>query len=195
MAEKSWKVTRVMRRMRIVCFAISLAFAGPAMASQAGPAAKWNPAAPENTQVIPAFSYRTLPPVLNAIGARYVRSGTATAPAFLVTFANGRKATLVLGSCDSEGQGCKALTIASFWTPIANSPPEATARAIETFNQKFAFAKAFIAPDGRPALQRYLTADYGMIRGNLAVNLLVFADQTERFAIDVLRPLEVGKAG
>lgn len=174
---------------------LMLLIAANLAAAQTGSVPKWNPAAAENTQVIPSFSYRTLPPVLNAIGARYVRSGTAAAPAFLVTFPNGRKATLVLGSCDAAGQNCKALTIASFWTPIANSPPEATAKAIEGFNQRFAFAKAFVAPDGRPALQRYLTADYGMIRGNLAVNLLVFADQAERFAIDVLRPLEAAKPG
>ena len=42
--------------------------------------------------------------------------------------------------------------------------------------------------DGRPALQRYLTADYGFIRGNLAVNLLVFAGQMDLFAAEVLRP-------
>jgi hypothetical protein len=46
-----------------------------------------------------------------------------------------------------------------------------------------------MAADGRPALQRYLTADYGFIRGDLAVNLLVFAEQADTFARDVLRPL------
>ena len=40
------------------------------------------------------------------------------------------------------------------------------------------------------SLLRYLTADYGFIRGNLAVNLLVFASQADIFANQVLRPLE-----
>jgi hypothetical protein len=50
-----------------------------------------------------------------------------------------------------------------------------------------------VGTDGRPVLQRYLIADYGFLRGNLAVNLLVFANQAERLANEVLGPLEAGK--
>src|SRR3546814_13424832 len=77
----------------------------------------------------------------------------------------------------------------------ANAPPGRAAAAIADFNRRYSFAKAFIAEDGRPALQRYLTADYGFLRGNLAVNLLVFANQAERFARDVLGPLEAKGSG
>ena len=157
-------------------------------ANAAAPAVPWNPKAPENTQVLPAFSFATLEPVLSAIGARYQRSGSAAKPELLVSFANNRKAILMMSAC-ADG-GCKALSIQSYWTPIANSPPERTARAIDDFNERYAFAKAYVAPDGRPALQRYLTADYGFVRGNLAVNLLVFSRQADQFASDVLRPLE-----
>jgi hypothetical protein len=44
-----------------------------------------------------------------------------------------------------------------------------------------------VAADGRPSLQRYLTADYGFIRGNLAVNLIVFSGQIDRFVAEVLQ--------
>ena len=152
---------------------------------------KFNPRAPENGQVMPAFSYASVETVLTQIGARFQRSGTApNKPVLLVTLPNNRKAVVALSTCDPAGTACKALSIQSFWTPIANSPPQQTQLAIERFNQRYSFAKAFVAPDGRPALQRYLTADYGFIRGNLAVNLLVFADQAELFATQVLRPLE-----
>jgi hypothetical protein len=97
---------------------------------------------------------------------------------------------LSLNNCDPEGAACKALSMQSYWTPIANSPPERTADAIAAFNQRYSFAKAFVGTDGRPALQRYLTADYGFIRGNLAVNFLVFASQADQFATQVLKPLE-----
>ena len=50
--------------------------------------------------------------------------------------------------------------------------------------------RALTDADGRPSLQRYLTADYGFIRGNLAVNLVVFSNQVDRFAREVLQPLE-----
>jgi hypothetical protein len=141
-------------------------------------------------QLAPSFSFATVEPVLAAIGARSQRSGTPGRPILLVSFPNNRRASLIMSSCDPAGTTCKALSIQSFWTRIANSPSERTAQAIALFNQRYSFGKAFVAADGRPALQRYLTADYGFIRGDLAVNLLVFANQADRFAAQVLRPLE-----
>lgn len=167
---------------------LSLAAIAPAQASTP----RWNPKAPENGQLVPAFSPASVGSVLTAIGAKFSRSGNdPQKPALLAVLPNGRRALLTLSSCDPGG-GCKALNIQSFWTRLTKAPPEKTARAIEQFNQRYAFAKAFITDDGRPSLQRYLTADYGFVRGNLAVNLLVFADQAERLAVDVLRPLETG---
>ena len=151
---------------------------------------RWNPKAPENVQVLPAFNYATVEGVLNAIGARSQRTGSAAKPGFNVTFANGRKAVLSLSSCNADGSACRALSIQSSWTRIANSTPAETAAAIQRFNQRYSFGKAYLTEDGRPGMQRYLTADYGIIRGNLAVNLLVFANQVDRFARDVLAPLE-----
>jgi hypothetical protein len=152
---------------------------------------RWNPKAPENTQTLPAFSYETVEPVLAAVGARFRRAGGNPArPQIAVTFANNRTALLTMSACDPQGSGCKALSMQSHWTRIANSPADKTEAAIAAFNQRYSFAKAFVGADGRPALQRYLTADYGFIRGNLAVNLLVFASQADQFATQVLRPLE-----
>src|SRR3546814_13296495 len=94
----------------------------------------------------------------------------------------------MFGSCNADGSACKALSIQSYWTKIANAPPGRAADAIADFNRRYSFAKAFIAEDGRPALQRYLTADYGFLRGTHAANLLDFANPAERFASDVLGP-------
>ena len=174
-------------------FAALLALALSATAAEAA-GVRWNPKAPENKQLLSGFDYAGVESVLASIGAKWQRSNADPArPTLLVTFPNGRKALLVMSACGADGS-CKALSVQSFWTKIANSPPDRTTKAIETFNQKYAFAKAFVAADGRPALQRYLTADFGVIRGDLAVNLLVFSDQAERFAVDVLRPLETAKS-
>jgi hypothetical protein len=184
----------MMRYVSLAVLALAAAVPAEPVGGQAFAAApRWNPKAPENSQLLPAFSYATIEPVLASIGARGVRGGAPGKPALSVTFANGRKALLQLSSCDPQLTGCKALSIQSYWTRIANSPPERTAQAIQSFNQRLAFAKAFIAPDGRPALQRYLTADFGFIRGDLAVNLLVFSTQAEQFATTVLGPLEAVK--
>jgi hypothetical protein len=151
---------------------------------------RWNPKAPENNEVLPAFTHASVERVLTGIGARYQRSGTAAKPTLLVTFANNRKAVLSLGGCTGAVPACKSLSMQSNWTRIANSTPARTASAIQRFNQRYSFGKAFVTADGQPGMQHYLTADYGFIRGNLAVNLLVFATQVDRFARQVLGPLE-----
>jgi len=162
-----------------------LLFSGAA-AAQTAPA-RWNPAAPENRQVLPTFNYATVEGVLNTIGARSERRGTPDRPALAVTFANNRRAAILFGSCERQGAACKAISIQAVWTRPANVPAERIAANVQQFNRRYAFARAFLTADGRPALQRYLTADFGIIRGNLAVNLLVFASQSERFAAEVLR--------
>lgn len=148
----------------------------------AGP---FNAASPENREVLGSFSYATVEPVLAQIGARSERVGDAERPALTVTFANGRRAAILFGSC--QGASCRAISLQAVWN--APSGPGATqlATAISAFNQRYAFSRALIAPDGRPTLQRYLTADYGFIRGNLAVNLIVFAGQIDRFVSEVLQ--------
>ena len=171
-----------------------LALAGTGASAQQPAAPRWNPKAPENEQLLPTLNRAAVEGVLDAIGARHQRADSAPdRPVILASFPNNRLAVLILSACDSEGSACKALSIQSYWTKIANAPPQRTAEAIADFNRRFSFAKAFVASDGRPTLQRYLTADYGMVRGNLAVNLLVFASQADRFAADVLNPLEAGR--
>ena len=154
-------------------------------------AAQFNPAAPENRQIIATFNYGSLEAVLNSIGAKYQRSGNNPArPELIVTFANNRRAAVTLLSCNATGTACKALGIQTSWERPTKTTPEAAAQAVEQFNRRYSFAKAYVTTSGRPALQRYLTADYGFIRGNLAVNLLVFASQADRFADEVVKKLE-----
>jgi hypothetical protein len=147
----------------------------------------WNPASPENRQVLPTFNYATVETVLTAIGARFVRRGTADRPALDVTFPNNRRAGILFGNCERQGAACKAISIQALWPVPVGAKAARLPAAIQAFNQRYAFSRAYLTADGRPALQRYLTADFGFIRGNLAVNLLVFANQEERFAAEVLR--------
>ena len=172
--------------MRAVLAALTLLAAVSAPAAAQTPPVRWNPAAPENRQLLPTFNYASVESVLSSIGARSERRGSADRPALAVTFANNRRAAILFGSCERQGEACKAISIQAVWTRPANVPADRLAASIQRFNQRYAFARAFLTGDGRPALQRYLTADYGFIRGNLAVNLLVFANQSERFAAEVL---------
>ncbi|HWT12389.1 MAG TPA: YbjN domain-containing protein [Allosphingosinicella sp.] len=148
---------------------------------------RWNPAAPENRQLLATFNYATVEAVLAAVGARSERRGTPDRPALAVTFANNRRAAIIFGSCERQGAACKAISIQAVWAVPPAVTPDRLAANIQQFNRRYAFSRAFLTADGRPALQRYLTADYGFIRGNLAVNLLVFASQSDRFVYEVLR--------
>ena len=149
------------------------------------PTSGFNAAAPENREVLPAFSYATVEPVLTQIGARFERAGTDAQPALTVTFANGRRAAILFGSC--LGTSCRAISIQAVWNAPTGAAAERLAGAVQGFSQRYAFSRAFVAADGRPSLQRYLTADYGFIRGNLAVNLIVFAGQIDRFVGEVMQ--------
>ncbi|MGF1549388.1 MAG: YbjN domain-containing protein [Sphingomonadaceae bacterium] len=174
--------------------ALILLVAAPALpaaaAAQGIAPQKWNPKAPENRKLIRTFSYATVEPVLKDIGARYQRrKGPEGAPALMVEFPNKRRAVLLFHACQGRN-GCNALSMQSFWTRIANSPPDEVDAAIEAFNRRYSYSKAYISKDGRPAMQRYLVADYGIVRGSLAVDLLVFANQADLFARTVLKPLE-----
>jgi hypothetical protein len=174
--------------MRAALASLCLA-AIPALAAAQPATPPWNPAAPENRQVLPTLNYATVEPVLTQIGARFERRGTADRPALAITFANGRRGAILFGSCERAGAVCKSISIQAVWNRPTPAPaPERLNAAIQGFNQRYAFARAYVTSDGRPALQRYLTADYGIIRGNLAVNLLVFSNQIDRFVAEVLRP-------
>ena len=180
-----------MKARAALCLALVMA-ASPAPALAQPTVPRWNPKAPENNQLIAAFNPAAVESVLTAIGARSQRSGADSFNPVIVTILpTGRRAVIALSACSRGGTACKALTIQASWTKPA-VPPQRLTEAIGRFNQRYAFAKAYVTGDGRPALQYYLTGDYGFLRGNLAVDLLVFADQAERFAREVLQPL-VGK--
>ena len=157
------------------------------LAAPAAGQVPFNPASPENRQVMPTFSYDTVETVLRQINARFERRGTADRPALQVQFPNGRRAAILFGSCERQGAACKAISIQSVWPRPANVPVERLAANIQRFNQRFAFSAAHVTADGRAAIQRYLTADFGFLRGDLAVNLLVFANMAQRFQTEVLR--------
>lgn len=169
---------------------ILLSMLAAVQAPPAAAAVPWNPAAPENRQVLPTFSYATVEAVLNSIRARHRRESTNPArPLIVVNFPNGRRAVISLLSCTPDGSACKALGIQSSWNAPAGVARPRLEEAVGRFNERYSFSKAYVSTQGRLALQRYLTADYGFVRGNLAVNLLVFADQANRFATDVVQPL------
>ena len=170
--------------------ALSALLLAAAAVAPAGAAVPWNPASPENRQVLPTFNYATVESVVGAIRARSQRAGTNPAqPILVVTFPNGRRAVVTLLSCNANGSACRGMGIQSSWNAPANVARPQLAEAVDRFNQRYALTKALITAQGRPAIQRYLTGDFGFIRGDLAVNLINFASQADLFAAQVIAPL------
>ena len=160
------------------------------LAAPAGAAVPWNPSSPENRQVLPTFNYATVEAVLAGIRAKSQRAGTnPSQPIIVATFPNNRRAVLTLLSCNANGSACRGMGIQSSWNAPAGAARPQLDEAVDRFNQRYALTKALITAQGRPAIQRYLTADYGFIRGDLAVNLLNFASQADLFASQVIAPL------
>jgi hypothetical protein len=150
---------------------------------------RWSPDAPSNRELLPTFNYSMVEGVLDEIGARHERRGPATRPSLLVTFQSGRRAAIVFGSCSDGGNACRAISLQAGWTLPRGANSRRAAELTQAFARRYAFSRAFVLANGNLALQRYLTADYGFIRGNLAVNLLAFAAQLDLFAREVLGPL------
>mgnify|MGYP006174455515 CR=1 FL=1 len=113
---------------KLAAAALMMCAATPAAAQQAVP---WNPAAPENRQLLAAFNYSTVEGVLQAIGARSERRGDASRPALAVVFPNNRRAGILFGSCERQGQACKAISVQSVWAAPANMPADRLAANIQ----------------------------------------------------------------
>ena len=180
-----------MRRGPAIAGLALLAFGGQGAAiAQSQQGMRWNPKAPENAQLLPTFNYASIEAVLKSIGASWRRTGReADKPSLLVTFRNGRRAVIALSACDRSGASCKAMNLQVSWARLDKVPTERAMEAVAQFNRRYAFAKAFVI-GGKPSLQRYFIADYGYVRGNLAVEMQVFADQAQRFTVEVLQPLQ-----
>ena len=123
--------------MRVAApFVSFVAFWSALASAQPAPPVPWNPAAPENRQLLPTFNYATVESVLTAINARFERHGTAERPALAVTFRNGRRAAILFGSCERQGAACKAISIQAIWTRPANIPSERLARFVLLFGER-----------------------------------------------------------
>lgn len=153
--------------------------------------ARWTPAAPENRQVAPTFNYATVESVLAEAGIAAERRGEPDRPQLLVTFRSGRRGAIVFGACSPDGSVCRSLSLQAGWSSPPGANPQRVVDAVQEFNRRYAFSRAFVLANGNLALQRYLTADYGFIRGNLAVNLLAFAAQVDLFVEEVIAPVSV----
>ncbi len=78
-----------------------------------------------------------------------------------------------------EGGTCLGLSISSMFD-IELSPAQLT-----TLSDRYAYMKFYSSENNALVLQKYITADYGIARGNVRINILTYMDILDNFE-DVL---------
>ncbi|MEM8986472.1 MAG: hypothetical protein AAGC95_07080 [Pseudomonadota bacterium] len=91
---------------------------------------------------------------------------------------NGLRFLMVFYACNPEDKNsCLGLNLRAGWRRA-----EGYAKgAVHDFGAMYPFAKSYVSGEGA-VLSRYLTADYGVAKGNIAVNVGVFINFAQNFA-------------
>lgn len=115
------------------------------------------------------FDAAALGPVLAEMGASYEVAQVGGQTVLVVSVPGGVRFVATPVACSgADGSNCTGLNL------IALYQTKAPARTVEAFNYRYAFSSAGRDNDGYAYLSRYITADFGIPRGNIAVNVAVF---------------------
>ncbi|QIQ85938.1 YbjN domain-containing protein [Erythrobacter sp.] len=136
-----------------------IALAGLMAAAVAGPAAA------QESEPLETFSRADLIAALEANGAMYEE--LADSRSINVTFASGVFANAVLLACtdDDLELECYGTSILATFNREGRSDAE-VAQAINTYNYRENFGRAYVDPDGTISVRLYIIADGGITREN-----------------------------
>ncbi len=127
-------------------------------------------------QIVASFAIPDLNGLLDELGYEH-EAGTLPSGAAVirVTAPDGLAFYLQPRACDADR--CAGLSItAAFRGPAPFDPAMITA-----YNLRYVFMKGVLLPDGGALLGRYIIADYGIPRGNIAVNIAAFVNMAGEF--------------
>ncbi|WP_306250957.1 YbjN domain-containing protein [Parvularcula sp. IMCC14364] len=124
---------------------------------------------PDNLNgVMPNLSFVTVEPFLNELGYVTEQGQLNDGRKVLRATRDDRELFFEARACQRDGSNCAGLDM------FAIVRDSSTLDAVNAFNGVVPYTKAFYANDEFVLLNRYLIADFGMIRGSFAVNLGVF---------------------
>ena len=129
----------------------------------------------ENTKRVTNFTHQEVQALLSEMG---INSQIGENGEIFATTPAGYKFFVFVTACDSPGFNCRGLELFSFYDVGAGN---ASIVKANTFNASYPFAKAYAMNQGGMALSRYLTADDGIARGNIAVNIVVYLRMAEKY--------------
>ena len=100
---------------------------------------------PRTRQVLPASPMRRSSRCSPRSAPASSGPGPTSRPTLAVTFANGRRAAILFGSC-FENDVCRAISIQAVWNAPAGDGAAQLGAAIAAFNQRYAFSRATSSP-------------------------------------------------
>ncbi len=95
-------------------------------------------------------------------------------PYLLAESYEGYKFLMQIKACEAE-DNCLGLDV------FSSFEFQPTPAQLSDLNEKFSYMKFYTTDDGELVLQKYLTADYGIARGNVRINIVTFMDIIDQF--------------
>jgi putative sensory transduction regulator len=123
------------------------------------------------------FDIQNIYPILQEMGISYEGRADDEGNKLLIAQASsGLKFAVVPAAClNGANSGCVGMNVIALF-------PEAPQRDVNSFNYRYAFTSAGINPANNASyISRYVIADYGIPKGNIASNLYNFIAQAEMF--------------
>lgn len=100
-----------------------------------------------------------------------------------IEFSNGLKADGVLMACDDNATetNCYGTSILASFSAPDDGDPEAILEAINTYNYRENFGRAFIDADGDIQVRMYIISDGGITMEDYRRQILLWTNSAERF--------------
>lgn len=150
--------------------------------------------ASRGNQLIKAFAIEDLEIALDAIGATYEDAGdTGT---INITFPSSLKANGAIMACDDDAaqKNCFGTSILAIFDPEAGSTPQEINAAINEYNLRQNFGRAYVDPSGDVSVRMYIIADGGITRDNYRSQIQLWARSLEFFG-EYLYPGQADESG
>jgi hypothetical protein len=162
--------------MRRIVVPLLLLTAVPAAAGE------WKEDDPANRQVIDVEP-ETLRGVLAMTGAKETAAPDMQPGTIAATFPNGSHVLISLERCDSAGRKCGGLMLWSFFEPPPGWDRARIKEALLAHSASYHFGTLSLVDDKERTMMmlRSVNADFGMLRGQLFLELVDFAMSVEQF--------------
>lgn len=140
------------------------------------------PAAAQSAGTLKAFSRADFERALREAGAT-VAPQEAGNERIDFTFDDGVVADAMLLACKDEAKkkGCLGSSLLATFSPSDGATPEQIQEAINTFNYRENFGRAYLEPDGTIAVRMYIIADGGIMRANYATQIRLWFASVSNF--------------